>query len=210
MRAKCPTNWLNEPNNNRWKIKIRSSSLCYFLRRIPVTASLLNPKVILTALFSGNFNLCISMFFLSNERPSSTPIRTTEKIILLCTPIWICRFLNSRWEDKGFWAEWQHALPESILILILSWRSLLSSHSSKVLARAMRLILCGQDLAISEEGVWAELIHCSQQQPRQKFRSYQEWDFISVYIPWINSVPKRTDNNGSSLFIEKHPHYNWK
>jgi hypothetical protein len=52
----------------------------------------------------------------------SHPYKTTGRIVVLY--ILTFTFLDSRWEDKRLWTEWQQAFPEYLLqtrLLILSY-----------------------------------------------------------------------------------------
>jgi len=72
-----------------------SSSLCSFLH-FPVTSSLLGSNILLSSLFSDTLSRRYSF---SVFDPISHPYKTTGKIIIMCTLIFI--FLNSKMEDKN-------------------------------------------------------------------------------------------------------------
>jgi hypothetical protein len=73
-----------------------SSSLCSLLHS-PVASSLLGLNILLSILFSNTLSLCSS---LSVRDQVSHPYKTTGKIIVLYTPIFV--FLDSSLEDKRF------------------------------------------------------------------------------------------------------------
>ena len=90
-----------------------SSSLCSFLYSA-VTSSLLGPNILLNTLFSNTLSLC-SSFKMSDQ--VSHPYKTNGKIIILYILIFI--FFDSKPEDKTWCTEWQQALPDLRLLLIL-------------------------------------------------------------------------------------------
>ena len=77
-----------------------SSSLCSFLHSLAIS-SLLGPNILLNTLFSNTLSLCSSIN-VSNQ--VSHPYKTTGKIIVVY--ILICKFLDSKLEDKRFCTEW--------------------------------------------------------------------------------------------------------
>jgi hypothetical protein len=92
-----------------------SSSLCSLLHP-SVASSLLGPNILLSTLFSNILSLCSSC---SVTDQLSHPYKTTGKIIVLCTLIFV--FLDSNLEHKRFCTEWYQALSDFSLLLISSW-----------------------------------------------------------------------------------------
>jgi hypothetical protein len=76
-----------------------SSSLCSLLHS-PAASSLLDPNILLSTLFSNTLSLCSS---LRVSDQVSHPYKTTGKIIVLCTLVFV--FLDSNLEDKRFCTE---------------------------------------------------------------------------------------------------------
>jgi hypothetical protein len=89
-----------------------STSLYSYLN-LPITSYLFGPNILLSTLFSKTFSLLSSP---KARDQVSHPYRTTGKIIVFYMLLFT--FLESR-QDIEFWTEWQHALIELILLLIL-------------------------------------------------------------------------------------------
>jgi hypothetical protein len=75
-------------------------SSLYSLIHFPVTSSHLGPDVSFSTLFSTT----LSLFLLYCEGPSFTPVRTTGKISVPCSSIFI--FLDSKRQEKTFCTEY--------------------------------------------------------------------------------------------------------
>jgi hypothetical protein len=69
--------------------------------------------------FCYNFPLT---FKYSHQQPSLKHITEGE---IKSSVYFIFTFLDRRWEDKIFWSEWQHALPECNLLKISLWTVIL-------------------------------------------------------------------------------------
>jgi hypothetical protein len=80
--------------------KLWSYSLCKLLQS-PVISSLLGPNVFVSILFSNTVRLRSS---LSVRGQVSDLYKTTGKLIVLY--ILVCILLESKLENKRFWAEW--------------------------------------------------------------------------------------------------------
>jgi hypothetical protein len=92
--------------------KLWSSSLGNFLQS-PVTSSLFSLNVLLRTLFSNTLQV---MLFPYCERPSFTPTHNWQNMVL---HILTYTFLDSRQEDKWFWANWHQVFSK----LTLLWMS---------------------------------------------------------------------------------------
>jgi hypothetical protein len=53
--------------------------------------------------------------FTQNDRPSSAPILNNTQYIS------VFNFWSSSWNDRTFWAKWQHVLPEFNLLLLFTF-----------------------------------------------------------------------------------------
>jgi hypothetical protein len=92
-----------------------SSSLCSFLH-YPLTSSLLEPNILLSALFSNTIQNTLRP---QCERPSFTPIQKNRQHY--CSVYLNLKFLDSKLEDKRFFTEWQQAFPDFNLFFISPW-----------------------------------------------------------------------------------------
>jgi hypothetical protein len=99
----------------REECKPLSSSLCSFLHSL-FTSIFLGPNILLSTLFWNTLSLRSS---LNVSDHVSHPHKTTGEITVLFILILIC--LDSKLEDKSFYADWQPACPLLSLFLFYFW-----------------------------------------------------------------------------------------
>jgi hypothetical protein len=107
--------WFDYSNNMCRCFNLYSSSLCSFLHPL-VTSSPLDPSIFLSTLIRHNPQ---SVIFLACDKPSFTPIQIMGRNYSFAR-FELLTSLDSRWEDRRFWAECKRVLPKFNLLLISS------------------------------------------------------------------------------------------